>query len=321
MKIYFMKLKTFLPLTLLVTGTFSTPSAIAGTGDGGGADPIIINSVPYKNKEQLSKAIDIVRSSLSKSEYAPETMAKLGSRLEKLIANEGFQSIPDVIILTSGQWKGYKIPKEEHQFLTLGCFNKNDNVYCMERVLSYAPEKLAEIVVHETLHMELNSTFAQNEKLIVPLSESIVGNTYKPNLNLALTNGVFIDEHFVERDGILDALHFSCRVVVSPNHPDYTNLFQLRDLRDGLEYTLPENLATAKVKPLVKKFKSTCAFLSDSTELLEDAVLAFNPESPYLQKDEKGEPYLKLCKVNDPWYRSCPEQELVSFEELFFDKP
>jgi hypothetical protein len=150
----------------------------AGGFNGGGGDPRLIKAISYPDLAGLDRAIELVQTSLTSSQYSDEFKGRINDEILSLKNCDKFKMLPYLIILGPGMGpEGYALPNDAGSFIALGAttdFKIGATVFMAERLQKYNTEDLANVILHEAIHHVMPLALSEDEDFVRDLSNSII---------------------------------------------------------------------------------------------------------------------------------------------------
>ena len=243
--------------------TFSTVLCASSGGAiaGGGGDPLSIIAQNFNDPSKLEDVYRLVDSKLSNSVLLPQMQNDIKAELRKLIDTDKFKVLPALILFGNESLsESYPTPETEGEFVSLGGMTKFKSevvVYLSKRVESYKQQKLANLILHETLHHVLSKGLTEDEVFVNKMAEAILSNKNIEEINNSLNlKGDYRKDYFSSR-GLIDMTDIPDRLAHTFKYCNrnsfYAQIYDKDMYADLLEINMGKNIAD---KSLISVFNA-----------------------------------------------------------------
>ncbi len=168
---------------LILISLISLINSYAKKGDGShGGDPIEVFAEKFPKEEVLTRAIEIAKSSLERSQYNDLFNKEMLKELESLERNENILYLDkDVVLFPEFSNYAYIASVGALTQLKIG-----SNIYLTKQVLDYPAEKLSRVLLQELPHHIFKGKLATNEAFINQLGVYLSDEQYSHEYDLII---------------------------------------------------------------------------------------------------------------------------------------
>ena len=172
-----------------------------GGGSDGGGNPEEMNTLAYPD-EALLPALELAFKKIDKSSYSEKFLDNLKEELAALAQDHKFLLVDSLNIVSSSNTTNYVVSFTGKKYLSLDGITDLEisaPIYLAKKTLNYSVEKLAELVLHETLHHLFIQALAGDEDFISDLAQSLMAESQDVSLERALKYGIYIRQGIIKR--------------------------------------------------------------------------------------------------------------------------